>query len=97
MLFETAAIVKGFLIALNRITSWVGSGYFLKKGAQERKKRYVLLAIGLSIVMFLLLMIFPEGRAFVRGSYQKIISRIHFHPKLVPVEKTSRSQILESL
>lgn len=58
MLLEGGAIVNGVLIVLNRATSWVGSGYFIRKGVRERKKHYVFFALILSLVMFLLLWFF---------------------------------------
>lgn len=57
IVFGTLPIIKWLLILINRVASWFGSGYFVKKGLREKRKRYFVLAIALSVVMFLALVI----------------------------------------
>jgi hypothetical protein len=53
----TLPIIKWLLILINRVASWFGSGYFVKKGLKEKRKRYFVLAIALSLALFLVLLI----------------------------------------
>lgn len=70
MVLETGAIIKGILIFANRAVSWVGGGYFLRKGLRERKRRYLIVALVLSTAMLLLLLALSGGtisQALVHG------------------------------
>jgi hypothetical protein len=42
---------KWIVIAVNRIASWFGAGYFLKKGIRYKQRRYWAAALIVSIVM----------------------------------------------
>ncbi len=55
MVLGAAAIVKGFLILVNRVASWFGSGYFLRKGFRSKKKRYFFVSLLISATMLWLL------------------------------------------
>jgi hypothetical protein len=52
IIFGALPVVKWLLILVNRIASWFGSGYYLKKGLREKRKRYIFFAVVLSVVMF---------------------------------------------
>ena len=56
MIFESAVFLKWVFVITNRIMSWFGSGYYLKKGYQKKDWRYYLVAALISLLMFGLLM-----------------------------------------
>ena len=53
------SILKGFIFISNRLASWFGSGYFVRKGIRRKEKRYfnLIIAVLLSVVMFFVLWI----------------------------------------
>lgn len=51
----TAAIIKGAIFISNRLASWFGSGYYVKKGIKHKKKRFYVVAVVISVLMFWLL------------------------------------------
>jgi hypothetical protein len=55
VLISIALITKGFIVLLNRCASWFGSGYYFKKAFRERKKRYIFLAVLISVVLLILM------------------------------------------
>jgi hypothetical protein len=46
---------KWFFIVANRITSWFGAGYFVKKGYKQKKWRYYFVAVLISLIMLLIM------------------------------------------
>lgn len=52
---ESIAIVKGLFIVVNRVASWFGSGYFITKGFRQKTWHHIWVGIGISLVMFLML------------------------------------------
>ena len=55
--FTIAALFKGIFLVINRITSWFGSLYFIRKGHKKKKRRYYLVGITIWIIMFGLLLL----------------------------------------